>query len=130
MNQDETKMLLADVARRDNRPPSFALLAMWHDALDDIDFHDAKAALKILNRETTDYLMPAHIRNAVKRARRDRARPSLEAAKARAAARAACALCDDRGYRLPARRVVCDHSEPKQIGWAQRFRRQIEGGAA
>lgn len=36
------------------------------------------------------------------------------------AARAACRLCDDDGYRLPARRVICDHRSHEHVGRAQR----------
>lgn len=130
MNAKETTLLLADVARRDRRQPSEAMVAMWHDALDDVDFRDAKDALALLNRETTDYLMPAHIRQALKRVRADRARPSLAAGQAKAKAIKGCDLCDDLGYRLPARRVVCDHTERRAVNAAQRVRQALEGGAA
>lgn len=36
------------------------------------------------------------------------------------AARARCELCDDEGYRLPARRVICDHRSHENTGRAQR----------
>lgn len=120
-------MLLADVARRDNRPPSHALLAMWHDALEDIDFYEAKAALKILNRETTDYLMPAHVRQAVKRVRAEVARPSKAAMQAKRTAITTCTLCDDRGYRLPLARRVCTHAELVRIDATAQLR-AIRGG--
>lgn len=36
------------------------------------------------------------------------------------AAYARCELCDDEGYRLPARRVICDHKRREHVGQAQR----------
>lgn len=36
------------------------------------------------------------------------------------AAIANCPRCDDEGYRLPARRVVCDHRSHENVGRAQR----------
>lgn len=126
MNLQETGLLLADVARRDRRQPSEAMLAMWHDALRDIAYVDAKAALRLLNRESTDYLMPAHVRQAVKRVHAELARPSLATEQAKAAAIADCEYCDERGYRLPRRLAVCTHRAPAAaVGWAARMRRAI-----
>lgn len=36
------------------------------------------------------------------------------------AAIARCQLCDDDGYRLPVRRVICDHRSHENVGRAQR----------
>ena len=128
MNEKEVGMLLADVARRDGRQPSAAMHAMWCDALDDIDYREAREALRLLNKETSDYLTPAHIRQSVRRVRVARKRQSVGDLERRQSAIAACGLCDERGYRLPAGRMLCDHSRRREVGAARAVRAALEGG--
>lgn len=55
---------------------------------------DPYAALADLDEPTTPHLAPAAV--------------------------AQCPRCDDEGYRLPARRVICDHRSHENVGRAQR----------
>ena len=123
MNQDEAVTLLQRVACRDNRKPSAAMLATWSVAMDDVALPDAIEAVNLLDKTTTEFLMPKHVRDAVKvvlekRTRGDRLarqigtvraiETSVEANRnARLNRIAACKGCDDAG-RLPDGRF-CSH---------------------
>jgi hypothetical protein len=72
MNRAEIAQLLGLAAARDRRTVGTADVAAWFEDLGDLDFADARAALGRHFRETTDWLMPAHIRRHVKALRAER----------------------------------------------------------
>jgi len=65
MNRDECVTLLQRVACRDKRQPSAAMLATWCSAMTDIELGDAIEAMNYLDRTSTEFLMPKHVRDAV-----------------------------------------------------------------
>ena len=74
MNRAEVVLLLTLAGTFDYRKVGDADVEAWHLALDDIDLDDAKAAVVRHYRESTDRLMPAHVRQRVKTIRAERAR--------------------------------------------------------
>jgi len=76
MRFDETAAVLAKIKLGDNRQVDNAGLVLneWHDAIGDLEYSDAIAAVVLHRRESTEYLMPAHIRMGAKRARESRER--------------------------------------------------------
>jgi len=76
MRFDETAAVLAKIKLGDNRQVDNAGLVLneWHDAIGDLEYTDAIAAVVLHRRESTEYLMPAHIRVGAKRARESRER--------------------------------------------------------
>jgi hypothetical protein len=80
MNRSEAALLLGMAASRDRRTIGDADVLAWAEDLDDIDFDDAKRALRKYFRESTDWLLPAHIRRIVSEFDRDRRRAALAAA--------------------------------------------------
>lgn len=82
MNRDEVIDLLATAAAYDRRTAGQADITAWHLAIGDLNFHEAQAAVVAHYTEDVDWLMPAHIRTRVKRARELRlaARPIPEPA--------------------------------------------------
>jgi hypothetical protein len=61
MNYDQVRTLLAQVAARDARQPSHAMLMAWTIDLDGIEFDEAVEAVNRHKKESTAYLEPAHI---------------------------------------------------------------------
>ena len=76
MRFDETAAVLAKIKLGDNRQVDNAGLVLneWHDAIGDLEYTDAIAAVVLHRRESTEYLMPAHIRMGARRARESRER--------------------------------------------------------
>jgi hypothetical protein len=72
VNREEAAQLLALIAMGDNRQNTPEHAVYWQNLLSDIRFEDAVQALGVHRRESTEYLLPAHIRRLVKaeRARR------------------------------------------------------------
>lgn len=66
MNLQETAVLLALAASFDRRNIGEADVRAWHQVLADVDLDDAKTAVTDHYGQTTDWLMPAHIRTRVK----------------------------------------------------------------
>lgn len=64
--------LLASAAIYDNRTVGDADILAWMRAIGDLAYDDADAAVAAHYGETTDRLMPAHVRTRVKAARRER----------------------------------------------------------
>lgn len=62
MNRSEIALLLGACAARDQRTVGEADVLAWHDDLGDLDFDDARLAVSLHYRESTDRIMPAHIR--------------------------------------------------------------------
>lgn len=88
MNLAEAAAVLAKAAAFDRRTIGEADILAWHDALADLPLGDCLAAVTEHYRDSTDWLMPAHIRrtaNDLDRARRRKVREQLEAAELQAA---------------------------------------------
>lgn len=85
MNLDEAGRLLAKVAGYDNRTVGDANILAWHEALSDVDYHDALQAVAAHFRDSTDYLMPVHVRRGAEAIDRHRRRTEREALEADAA---------------------------------------------
>lgn len=73
MTIDELKQVLTKIQLGDSRQVDRLILAEWNDTIGDLDYHDAIAAVTMHRRESTAYLLPAHIIANVKRIREDRA---------------------------------------------------------
>lgn len=87
MNYAETARLLAAASSVDRRQLDDATVATWHAILGDLDAGDALEALRRHFAQSTDWLMPAHIRDGV-RAIRDQRRAREEAQQRRSIAEA------------------------------------------
>lgn len=72
MTKTETALLLAQIAAFDHRTVGETDVEAWHAALDDTDYGDAQQAVIQHYRESTEWLMAAHIRAAVHRLRANR----------------------------------------------------------
>jgi len=72
MNAEETGRVLAKCAGYDRRKPDDAVTVAWYQALGDLGYDDCIAAVIAHYTETTDWIMPAHIRNRVREARNQR----------------------------------------------------------
>jgi len=74
VNEREVANVLARVQLGDNRTTDEVVLRSWIQEIGDLDFQDAVEAVVLHRRESTDWLMPAHVRANVKLiwARRER----------------------------------------------------------
>ena len=72
MNAGETSRILALCASYDRRKTGEADVLAWHRIIGDLPFTDCEQAVLAHYGETTDWIMPAHVRNRVKEARRER----------------------------------------------------------
>lgn len=77
MNRSETALLLGAIAARDQRTVGEADVLAWLEDLGDLPFEDTRAAVRRHFRDSTDRIMPAHIRRQV-RIIRDERRASTE----------------------------------------------------
>jgi hypothetical protein len=59
-------MLLTQAAAIDNRRVTDVTAKEWADALDGLDYQDCVAAIRKFRRNSTEYLMPGHIRELVR----------------------------------------------------------------
>ena len=82
MDKAEVVLLLTLAGTFDYRKVGDADVEAWYLALDDIELEDGKAAVVRHYRESTDRLMPAHVRAGVKVIRDERRR--LEPSEVRA----------------------------------------------
>jgi hypothetical protein len=73
MTRSEIALLLGACAARDQRTIGETDVLAWHEDIGDLDFEDARAAVSQHYRESTERIMPAHIRRLV-RIIRDRRR--------------------------------------------------------
>lgn len=78
MNPGEVARLLAACAMYDFRTVEKADGLAWHHVIGDLDFEDAMEAVRLHYQQSTDRMMPAHVRSGVKAIRdeRDRLTPS------------------------------------------------------
>src|SRR5581483_11879725 len=72
MTRDEVVDLLTLISARDNRNIGQITVMAWLGDVGDLDFDDAARAVGEHFRESTDWLMPAHIRRIVRRYRDER----------------------------------------------------------
>lgn len=72
--------VLIYIAAADRRTVGKADLLVWQDAVGDLSHDDVMDAVRKHYRESTDFLMPAHVRRLVKAARADRAGRGVPAA--------------------------------------------------
>lgn len=78
MDLGQTGQLLALVQIGDNRRVDRAVIAAWHDLVHDLPLDDALDAVRQHRRESTDYLLPAHVIAGVRRIRGARLRAAPE----------------------------------------------------
>jgi hypothetical protein len=74
MTKAEVALLLAAAAGRDRRTIGETDVLAWHEDIGDLDYADAREALRQHYRETTEWVMPAHIRRLVRQIRDERRR--------------------------------------------------------
>lgn len=74
MNHSEVALLLGLASTRDYRKIGETDVMAWHQDLGDLDFEDAKLAVSLHYRESTDRIMPAHVRRLVRQIRAERRR--------------------------------------------------------
>lgn len=72
MTFDEVVDLLTLIAARDNRTVGRATALAWQEDVGDLEFADAREAVRLHFRESTEWLMAAHIRQQVKAIREQR----------------------------------------------------------
>lgn len=72
MNIEQTAVVLAKIAALDNRHDTDAAILAWHEAIGDLDYQDSLRAVAVHRMESTEYLMPAHVRQLVARLRKER----------------------------------------------------------
>lgn len=74
MNPSDAAELLTLAAAFDRRTIGKADAIAWADALTGLDPNDCAEAIRAHFRDSTDYLMPAHVRRGVRKIRADRVR--------------------------------------------------------
>lgn len=67
MNVQETNALLERIRVIDNRQVGDSTVLAWHGLVSDLDFATAVEAVRLHFRESTAYLVPAHVRAGVER---------------------------------------------------------------
>lgn len=72
MNIEQAAFVLAKAAALDNRNQSDAAILAWHEVIGDLDYQDALQAVAVHRRESTEYLMPVHIRRIAEKLRSER----------------------------------------------------------
>lgn len=65
MNVTDTAKVLALVSAVDRRVVDEATVAAWHDVIGDLPVEDCLEAVRVHRRESTEYLVPAHVRRRV-----------------------------------------------------------------
>lgn len=78
MNLEETDQLLTLIQNVDKRRIDDATVLVWHEILGDLPFADCVVAVTNHFRESTDYLMPAHIVRGAREIERQRIRAERE----------------------------------------------------
>ena len=73
MTREETANLLAVVQTYDQRTIGQTDVLSWHGALGDLDFDDCRDAVVSYYSDSTDRVMPAHVRKRVSAVKHDRA---------------------------------------------------------
>ncbi len=89
MNRGDVARVLTKAAAFDSRTIGEADIAAWYEAIGDLEAVDALASVTRHYRETSDRLMPAHVRRLVTEIARERHRTAREAREVAAAQREA-----------------------------------------
>lgn len=74
MTMDELKQVVAKIQLGDSRQVDRLVLREWQENIGDLNFEDARTAVTMHRKESTDYLQPAHIRANARRAKLARER--------------------------------------------------------
>ncbi|MFG1872180.1 hypothetical protein [Micromonospora arborensis] len=74
MDHSQVALLLGLASTRDYRKIGETDVMAWHQDLGDLDFDDASLAVSLHYRESTDRIMPAHVRRLVRQIRAERRR--------------------------------------------------------
>lgn len=72
MTKAEVALLLTAASGRDQRTIGDADVLAWHEDLADLDYELAREALRRHYRESTDRIMPAHVRRLARTIREER----------------------------------------------------------
>lgn len=72
MTPEQTADVLTLIAARDRRTVGKVDVMAWHEDIGDLSFEDARAAVALHFRQSTDWLMPKHVRDLVKKIRSER----------------------------------------------------------
>lgn len=78
MNKSQVAAILGLIAARDNRTIGEVDVRAWHEDIGDLEFDDARRAISLHFQESTDYLMPVHVRRIAKQLARERHRVERE----------------------------------------------------
>lgn len=81
MNKQEIGQLLTLAALVDNRTVTAEACLMWHEIIGHLDYQQAVMAMQEHYRETTDWLMPAHVIRRVRANRRVALPPPMSEAR-------------------------------------------------
>lgn len=122
MTPEQVGQILAAAAGRDARTVGVTDVLAWHEDIGDLDFHDALAAVSRHYRESTDRLMPAHVRRLAAEIARDRRRAGREAREA-AERRAIEADPSRRDRSEEVRRLIAELREALPEGDPDKLRR-------
>lgn len=68
MNTEQLTTLLARIQVLDNRQVDELTIQAWAPLMEDVNYHDAVAAVNRHFRESTEYLKPAHIIRSIRTA--------------------------------------------------------------
>jgi hypothetical protein len=79
MTPEQTGQILAAAAARDARTVGLADVLAWHEDIGDLDYPDALAAVSRHYRDSTDRIMPAHVRRIAAEIQRERIRATRQA---------------------------------------------------
>lgn len=74
MDHSQVALLLGLASTRDYRKIGETDVMAWHQDIGDLDFEDASLAVSLHYRESTDRIMPAHVRRLVRQIRAERRR--------------------------------------------------------
>ena len=125
MTLEETVDLLTAAAAFDRRTVGEADAIAWHAAIGDLRFEDCRTAVVAHYTETTDWLMPAHVREGVRKIRDQRLRETEIPPPPRE-------IADDPGAYCAALRAaelaIADGRDPQQAmaAVARQVRRELE----
>jgi uncharacterized protein (DUF58 family) len=72
VTRSEVALLLGAATARDRRTVGETDVLAWHEDLGDLDFADAREAVSRHYRQSTDWIMPGHIRQLVRVIRDER----------------------------------------------------------
>jgi hypothetical protein len=126
MNITGTASVLAKAAAYDRRTVGEADIMAWHEAIGDLDVVDALQAVAAHYRDSTDWLMPAHVRRIA--ADMDRGRRLAERQAAAEAERRPVAppVTTDRSREVrDAVRAILPKGDPDKLRWGHKQWREL-----